>query len=80
MEDEVATIAPAAVEAPHRHELDWTQQDILDAEQQAEIDLLKLEIEALKSATPIATETTTPAIVANQSTFGRKFNVRPFSA
>ena len=86
--DEEAEVTPTpepqvetqTVEDPHRHDLDWAQQNLRDAEQQAEIDLLKLEIAALKSAAPAPTATTTPAIVANQSTFGRKFNVRPFSA
>ena len=60
------------VEDPHRHELDWAQQNLRDAEQQAEIDLLKLEIATLKSAEPIVTETTTRRI-KNTNTYGRRF-------
>ena len=72
MEDEVATIAPTAVEAPHRHELDWPQQNILDAEQQAEIDALKAEVAVLK-ATPRAESS--GGAVKRSNTYGRMFNM-----
>ena len=77
-EDEVQVTEPQVetqtVEDPHRHELDWAQQNLRDAEQQAEIDLLKMEIAALKSAEPIVTELTSTPLIKNTNTYGRRFN------
>ena len=51
--------------------IDWSAQNLVDTQQQAEIDALKVELALLK-ATP-RTETST-GLVKNQSTFGRHFN------
>ena len=69
MDDGVAAVS--AQEA-HRHELDWTQQNILDAEQQAEIDALKAEVAVLK-ATPRAESS--GGAVKRSNTYGRMFNM-----
>ena len=52
-------------------DVDWSAQNLVDAQQQAEIDALKLEIARLKSAAPV--EAGSPVRVKNTSTFGRRF-------
>ena len=55
----------------HDHSVDWSAQNIVDTNQQIEIDALKAEIAALKSATP--TTTTSTPIIKNTNTYGRRF-------
>ena len=55
----------------HHHEVDWSAQNLLDAEQQAEIDALKTEIAALK-AEPRAESS--GGAVKRTNTYGRMFN------
>ena len=69
MDDGVATTLPS--NDNHLH--DWTQQNTIDAEQQAEIDALKAEIEELKSASTTPTETTGGAVRRTNS-YSRMFN------
>ncbi len=71
----VVTPAPTPVPTPvPTPTIDWSAQNLVDTQQQAEIDALKVELALLKSATPITTEgTPLPSRVKNQSTFGRRF-------
>ena len=57
----------------HHHEVDWTQQNLLDAGQQAEIDALKAQVAALLAA-PAPTTNTTGGAVKRTNTYGRMFN------
>ena len=56
----------------HDHSVNWSAQNIVDSNQQVEIDALKAEIAALKSAAP-RTEGSNPAI-KRSNTYGRMFN------
>jgi len=55
----------------HDHSVNWSAQNIVDTNQQVEIDALKAEIAALRSAT---TTTTTGGAVKRTNTYGRMFN------
>ena len=67
--DEVVTPTPTPVPTS----VDWSAQNLVDSQQQAEIDAIKVELALLKSAAPITTDGTTPVRVKNNSTFGRQF-------
>ena len=69
-DEEEAVVTPAPTPAPT---IDWSAQNLVDTQQQAEIDALKVELALLKSATPITTETSTP-VIKNTNTYGRRFN------
>ena len=68
-------VTPVATPDPIIQEVDWSAQNLLDAGQQAEIDVLKAQVAALLAApAPMADPSTGSPAIKRTNTYGRMFN------